>query len=971
MMLWMFLLPLLQVLPQQGYKPPTYIPSVPTAMELFKYINYPVNHSTGLVDISIPLYEIKVGDIVLPISLKYHSSGIKVLEAPSWVGAGWTLEAEPIIGRIIMGTPDEIVYLGRVLPDPNKMDRYEQEYWYANGASDLAPDKFSYRLIGKSGEFYFAKKQTGSPLDTAIIHPYEPIRVAYTKNNSHLNLAITDEKANVYTFNESEYTQMAGNLNQSAWKCTSIASQRRGETLIGFEYSKVGYHSVRTNNDAIQIEYRNDPHSGGSAPSGDTSFFSVLTNGKVTVNEGGKGYYLMPGSLNSDGSRGPVERRPMQDCPTLVNAEYMVSETKLSKINFGTGNYVKFTHQLISSLPQLKTIEVYIQNQCAKTFTFSYSPLGISSDLCILSGIEIQGMDSSEPMRYTFEYHHPGRFPGILSQNFDLWGYSNALIQRNETAVPFQTFRFTTTQNQMDGEEISFGGSRYADSEYMKSGILTSIIYPTKGKKVFTYEPNRFMNQETNRIEEGGGLRIKEMADYSHWQDATPQIVRTYKYGQNEDGLGYCNNYPSLKKFVTKSTMVYYINMQTHWSTTVWRFSNSPYPNSSCYPGESAVVYDTVSEYIDNSLKTTYKYHNSPFSWNFPYNYECPYYYDYRNSWKYGSLTSETQYKKVGNEYKSIKSKQFVYENFLERRDYSYHITRTLMSTGSVPTSGNQIMDFCIQRSQIELGARRVTQEVDTHYDGIGQISTKKTYTYHPDKGHLFPASIATTQSDGTTIENTFKYPTDVTLSGNAETARKKLIAMGAVNTLLEESAKCNGAHTHSTAYHYKVFTNSDGKPLLWKIDDGISPQTREERTEFTQYTTHGSPLALVNDAAARCIYIWANHGNDLIAEVKNMSIQELSNTIDINTLNNLDAGFCHKNNNIYAKIDALRNQKDVMVTTYKYDPCWGILEITNPTGFTTHYEYDGFGRLKRTYFKDLDKNERTINQYQYNFRNQ
>jgi hypothetical protein len=38
---------------------PSIVPASPEASALAKYINYPVNYSSGLIDISIPLYEIK------------------------------------------------------------------------------------------------------------------------------------------------------------------------------------------------------------------------------------------------------------------------------------------------------------------------------------------------------------------------------------------------------------------------------------------------------------------------------------------------------------------------------------------------------------------------------------------------------------------------------------------------------------------------------------------------------------------------------------------------------------------------------------------------------------------------------------------------------------------------------------------------------------------------------------------------
>ena len=64
---------------------PSYTPVSPDAAAIMRYINYPVDYSNGLPKIEIPLYEIKVGDISIPISLKYHSSGFKVNTSETWL----------------------------------------------------------------------------------------------------------------------------------------------------------------------------------------------------------------------------------------------------------------------------------------------------------------------------------------------------------------------------------------------------------------------------------------------------------------------------------------------------------------------------------------------------------------------------------------------------------------------------------------------------------------------------------------------------------------------------------------------------------------------------------------------------------------------------------------------------------------------------------------------------------------------
>lgn len=62
--------------------------------------------ATGVPDISIPIYTIRLGAFELPVRLSYHASGIRVNDVASTVGLGWTLDAGGCISRSVNGAPD-------------------------------------------------------------------------------------------------------------------------------------------------------------------------------------------------------------------------------------------------------------------------------------------------------------------------------------------------------------------------------------------------------------------------------------------------------------------------------------------------------------------------------------------------------------------------------------------------------------------------------------------------------------------------------------------------------------------------------------------------------------------------------------------------------------------------------------------------------------------------------------------------
>lgn len=85
---------------------PRIIPPPPPAATLFKYLDYPVDHSTGLPQITVPVYEVTSSSLSVPISINYHASGRKVFDQDGAIALGWSLQAGGMISRTIYGSAD-------------------------------------------------------------------------------------------------------------------------------------------------------------------------------------------------------------------------------------------------------------------------------------------------------------------------------------------------------------------------------------------------------------------------------------------------------------------------------------------------------------------------------------------------------------------------------------------------------------------------------------------------------------------------------------------------------------------------------------------------------------------------------------------------------------------------------------------------------------------------------------------------
>lgn len=80
--------------------------STPMAASFQKYIDNPINLYNGTPDISIPLFELKDGELDIPVMLRYNSSGIRANEEASWVGLGWNLNVGGVITQSVVGESD-------------------------------------------------------------------------------------------------------------------------------------------------------------------------------------------------------------------------------------------------------------------------------------------------------------------------------------------------------------------------------------------------------------------------------------------------------------------------------------------------------------------------------------------------------------------------------------------------------------------------------------------------------------------------------------------------------------------------------------------------------------------------------------------------------------------------------------------------------------------------------------------------
>ena len=259
----------------------------PEASSLGRYGDIGVSYFTGNPNISIPLYEMKVREMTLPITLDYESSGVRVNSLPTWAGQNWTLNVGGVITRTEKGIYDEWEF-----PKQMNIKKYVnyfkchdklKELMFKNDGYrslkdnimnydyDMSPDEFTFHFLDKSGKFYL--DDTGSwrvmsDDNLEVIFDYNnasnftsplfseyPYKMAEDKEQRKTiaGFVIKDDEGNSYQFgynrNAIEYTTNFWHMSQNeqneswhaqSWYLTKI-TDRYGNILFKLEYERSAY----------------------------------------------------------------------------------------------------------------------------------------------------------------------------------------------------------------------------------------------------------------------------------------------------------------------------------------------------------------------------------------------------------------------------------------------------------------------------------------------------------------------------------------------------------------------------------------------------------------------------------------------------------------------------------------------------------------------------------------------------------
>ncbi|MCI5056412.1 MAG: DUF6443 domain-containing protein [Flavobacteriales bacterium] len=496
--------------------PASMIPSAPEAATIKKFIDVPVKKYTGVPRLDIPLGSIESGNISLPISLSYHSSGHKVSEVASWVGLGWKLNAGGSITRKVNGLADDLPSSGflhyikhstyqslhTALDNENELVARDM----VQGCLENTPDEFYFDINGYSGKFAFnwnGEIEIASDAD---------IKIEFTggDGNSWIqSWIVTDPDGNKYYLDVHEITNTV-NFNSdfmtnpchpyepfiSAWKLSRIEDPFNPSINIDLTYEDYSYTKFN------EVESR---------------LFSY--NFDLT---GTCGNFYNGENQNSTSK-------------TTINGQNLKSIiSSTSKVLFHADDNRAddngYGQVFSNDLKKLNEIIIEGRNgYLIKSFKFGFD----NSRRLLLESVQEFGRNGKSFPPYAFNYFNKRLPVNLNSKSVDYWGYYNGA--NNQTLLPSYLHKYPYF-GANDPQFYYFeGANRQTNLEYTKADVLQEIIYPTGSKVQLVFEQNQYSyiqnrvlpNRFTTRVTEESynkiinGNRVKKDAKINTTVDNT------------------------------------------------------------------------------------------------------------------------------------------------------------------------------------------------------------------------------------------------------------------------------------------------------------------------------------------------------------------------------------------------------------------------------------------------------------------
>ncbi|MNK33903.1 hypothetical protein D3C87_524000 [compost metagenome] len=904
---------------------PNYVPPSPQAATFLKYRDYPVDLSTGLVDITIPLLDLGLKSYKIPINARFHASGRKIDMSYSELGLGWKLDAYGIITREVRGKSDwtiggtwgtgENEYNGDYFTASstdnegdrqNKLKRRSGLELSSDAPSiDGEYDIFTISFQGISSSFIMRNNE-------AVFLNYFPYKVVFSSGK----FTVWDDKGIQYIF--------GSHLENGTTYGSSIAynnSQITGD--MSWYIAKI----LTPQKDYVRFTYGR-ASSDGVYLGGNMNYGATAKMGDYALQFGsnqGADYSQMYGQYLTFN----VQNTNQNEAQSIAYLKMIESSNGNFSFSYNSPYYSLDEISYSNSSGILKKVKFIYQNIADISFTIP------NNQGKTLQEIRFLGSDGMKSHSYNLEYYQ-GTIPatGISEYGYgrDYWGYAN--FNTNYNIIPVdQVVQRTGMEGAASNYNRTVGSSARRAPNYSAKllGMLKKIKYPTGGESEFFYEANRYNVPGTSNSAEGPGLRIAQVRQSDG--SGGKSINKFYKYGSSEDGVGYLARNPvagdfQMTQFVTH---IPYLNgimtaPDGYLVANAFRYRYREfYSEPLSYIRQAyniPIYYSYVTEYQrdddgNNLGKTIYDFY-IPY-----YEVEPREFYDgttgdrfdlskfvpnyslksnigkievYSVSDNIFTLKKRTTYSYITK--KSIKLPQVTYfrrhrvnsERFGGDENYEENIIETKYPNPSTAHQGLLFPWNTVAVRDYKLSSASVVVDSIAETDYSSAVPVSKTVSYLYDSPYTDkPSEIRERNSlNGLNITK-ISYPDDI-LSAQALTGG----AMGSDEfAAVTQMKKASGNFASVPIQTENYYSSGTLRSLLrsgYKIHAGVSHHFRDAEKkgnddvlrpiyEILSFDTYGNALEIREKNGAITAYLWGYNGQYPVAEAVNATYNDIAFT--------------------------------------------------------------------------------------------
>ncbi|MBK8506169.1 MAG: RHS repeat protein [Saprospiraceae bacterium] len=400
----------------------------------------------------------------MPISLSYNSSGIRVDEVASAVGLGWSLNAGGVVTRTVRGLPDE---------DPNGwlntgpitevLGSAVLQKSALRGELDTEADEFFYNFLGYTGKFVIEK---GGEVRTI---PYNNLKII---PNEYLDqFIIQTPDGSVFLF---------ANLESGTNETYCDLSHDEPHFPVTSSWYLTEYQNPAQTNEIIKFKYK-------SSETTYISNYSAEAYGRPLIlqtYQGPKQHCNFNCSKPLDDQCVNIARTQTLYLDSIITAvgHVVFQHRQRTDINGGLSYDTLLVYGAADQLLQRITLNHSYFHCPGRSFDETLKYTFDSTDTHFrlkLNSVIIEGQPDGE-LTYDLQYYEDQSLPPRLSLAKDYWGFYNGRTS-NISLLP-------SIPNQLNDNFAVKLADRRPVKEFIKTGMLKKIEFPTGGSQSFEYE---------------------------------------------------------------------------------------------------------------------------------------------------------------------------------------------------------------------------------------------------------------------------------------------------------------------------------------------------------------------------------------------------------------------------------------------------------------------------------------------------